>query len=786
MICPKAITPEEGLSTSTAGYRRSVSYKPDAKRVLPFSTEVIQSLPTFCFPSGGYVFKKPQAPEVSYLVLTNMEGERTYSVCITCTRPLMTVESVDEKGKFSLSNANVSDSAFCTQGKMSIVYVPMCICLVSFYPYINVMKDCLSSFLPQITVDSSNFWRSFMKLSNIVTSIPVPPAGPLAIKFSLFGCCHTVYPADEADRRVVDIDLHIPLLIFNAETIVKVITCLLTQQRMVFMSSSYSLLTLVIETFLTYIDPIKWRLTYVPVLPNSLGDLIEAPGPFIMGVHSSLKCQVKLVRKQPETPSIVLVNIDKGEIDYGENNNVPPMPDIVAQSLLVRLKKASPHFDLKLISMPSVFSYETLMMQRQDLVEDLKAEIKDTFLDMLVSLFGDIFNHMNFGERFFDKDAYLQSRHDDERSFFIEVISSDSFERFVEERMENHERRDAFAMLGERIASQRKSPSRSRSSSIIQHIKHSANISPIFNRKTDFFTIPLFLDESISSDSYFRIYLSSLTQHLEKIDSKSITLKASYLYMRGFAHIACGQPIDGLRDFHSLYSSAPELFPKEYAAEVVSNLSPRDLDQLQREAFYKQTAMFRTFTNKEEIDRKRNGSRKLPTGPINRHEFTKRVKTLKIAVSSDLIDWLFDTLTTDGEYIYPHQFTLLYKVYSDIDKHSENREVSGVRIKTSDRILHVSSLISSIFGMGRLVLTSNKLFFVRDGAREYLLITPLCDIKEIIKYQHSSVFWTGVQALRIINSGKNLSSNFLNLRLIRLLFRILLICLLDNPENEPK
>jgi len=35
--------------------------------------------------------------------------------------------------------------------------------------------------------------------------------------------------------------------------------------------------------------PFRWQLTYVPVLPLALLELLEAPGTFIMGCHASHK-----------------------------------------------------------------------------------------------------------------------------------------------------------------------------------------------------------------------------------------------------------------------------------------------------------------------------------------------------------------------------------------------------------------------------------------------------------------------------------------------------------------
>jgi len=51
-------------------------------------------------------------------------------------------------------------------------------------------------------------------------------------------------------------------------------------------------------------------------------------------------------------------------------------------------------------------------------------------------------------------------------------------------------------------------------------------------------------------------------------------------------------PIEGLRDLHALYACAPDLFPREVVVEVVKTLEPQVLDVLQKEDFYKQTAMF--------------------------------------------------------------------------------------------------------------------------------------------------------------------------------------------------
>ena len=298
-----------------------------------------------------------------------------------------------------------------------------------------------------------------------------------------------------------------------------------------------------------------------------------------MGCHTSLKPQVKATRKQPETPNIVLVDVDNGKIDLGQECDLPPMPDIVAQSLIVRLKKISPHLALKLVAVPTVFTYRDVLQQQQDIIASIHSEIRMTFLDMLVSLFGDIFSHMSVGKQYFDRHAFVQSHNEEERGFFEAVVYTDAFRRFVNDRLERHEMRDEFAVLGERVALRRRSDHQRFPSSAFQRTRTPSQINrrPVY----EYFSIPPIPEESLSSGDYFQVYCDNLTERITSVDSKNIKLRASYTYLRGFAHIACCNHIEGLRDFHALYSSAPELFPKEFSQEVIGRLEPEVLRRLQ-------------------------------------------------------------------------------------------------------------------------------------------------------------------------------------------------------------
>ena len=65
----------------------------------------------------------------------------------------------------------------------------------------------------------------------------------------------------------------------------QILSCLLTEQRVVFFSSSWALLTLVAECFMAYLHPLQWQHTFVPILSGQMLDFLMAPTSFLMGCH---------------------------------------------------------------------------------------------------------------------------------------------------------------------------------------------------------------------------------------------------------------------------------------------------------------------------------------------------------------------------------------------------------------------------------------------------------------------------------------------------------------------
>lgn len=694
--------------------------------------------------------QQPTKPYMHYVVLTNLDGGRTYGCGLIITRKFGVVEKDQLSGGYELGLDLEDDYK-------DHLFVPFCVCLISKSPYFNTMKDMLSSLL--ITLETSRDpWPIIMKFASNVASILVPPPGDLSIEIKLFGNNVIVPSAGELDGSVMDLDLHLPLLMLSVDDILKVIACILAEQRLIFICSSQALIPLVIECFFTFVEPFKWRRTYVPILPHKLADLIEAPGPFIMGCHSRLRSHIKQVIRMEEIPGIVVVDLDKGSVEVSPNEKIEQLPNYVTQALVVRLRLSKFHYDLELMKTPTFYDVMEAKRHRENFIHEFRKSIKAACLDLMVSLFADVLIFMRVGERLFDKDGYIQSKFDEDQGFFEEVCASDAFDRFVDDRLENPSKRDTFAVLAEQVNVSSNSMTRKRSTSNMTRVAHrtSSSYRLAVNNPKAVFKQPLLLDEGLHTGEYYKSCIDKLTEEIESRKNKNIALKASYLYLRGMLYIASNQSIRGLDDFHALYSANQELFPTDYVKDVIANLDERTEVLLEQQEFYKRAAIFRIFKKKTEEQTTGRPIRKLPHSPLEHSEFEKRVKALQIAISDETAERLFATLThqRDANTITPEQFVLFYNTFMKMEREIELVDLPGVTLEDDENRVLCSPLINTTRGMGRLIVTTHQLFFVGDGLRESFLISRLRDIREIIRYQHYVVFPPGVPALRIVSIGK--------------------------------
>ncbi|KAJ7199062.1 hypothetical protein O6H91_Y499200 [Diphasiastrum complanatum] len=101
------------------------------------------------------------------------------------------------------------------------------------------------------------------------------------------------------------------------------IYCSSLERRVLLRANKYSLLTMVAEAVCHLIYPIKWQHVYIPVLFFGGVDYVEAPTPYLMGLHSGVDTSSLSV------DGVVVVDLVHNLITTSED--IPSLPELLKE-----------------------------------------------------------------------------------------------------------------------------------------------------------------------------------------------------------------------------------------------------------------------------------------------------------------------------------------------------------------------------------------------------------------------------------------------------------------------
>uniref|UniRef100_G1QLP1 DENN domain-containing protein 3 n=1 Tax=Nomascus leucogenys TaxID=61853 RepID=G1QLP1_NOMLE len=677
------------------------------------------ALPQLCFPGGVCVATEPQEDCVHFLVLTDVCGNRTYGVVAQYYRPL--------RDEYFFYN----DKTPWESSRFGL-FVPFAVCVVSRFPYYNSLKDCLSCLLAHLKLckyfEVDNRIKDFAAKLSL---IPSPPPGPLHLVFNMTPL-QIVFPARaDPESPILDLDLQLPLLCFRPEKVLQILTCILTEQRIVFFSSDWALLTLVAECFMAYLYPLQWQHPFVPILSDQMLDFVMAPTSFLMGCHLD---HFKEVSK--EADGLVLINIDHGSITYSkstdDNVDIPDVPLLAAQTFIQR----------------------------------------------------DVKNHLNYEHRVFNSEEFLKTRAPGDHRFYKQVLDTYMFHSFLKARL--NRRVDAFAQMDldtqseeDRINGMLLSPRRptvekiaSRKSSHLP-VTHRRMVVSMPNlqdiampelaprnsslRLTDTagcrgssavlnvtpkspytFKIPEihFPLESNCVQAYYADFVSMLSNAMKFLAPDNSLLQARYSYLRGLVYLMQGQLLNALLDFQNLYKTDIRIFPADLVKRTVESMSAPERAQAEQAP-----ELMRLIS--EILDKPHEASKlddhvknfELPKKHMQLGDFMKRVQESGIVKDASTIHRLFEALTVGQEkQIDPETFKDFYNCWKETE--AEAQEVSQPwlvmeHLHKSECVYKLSSSVKTNLGVGKIAMTQKRLFLLTEGRPGYVEISTFRNIEEV-------------------------------------------------------
>ncbi|XP_076846706.1 DENN domain-containing protein 3 isoform X2 [Brachyhypopomus gauderio] len=729
------------------------------------------ALPQLCFPGGLQVSKEQRDANFHSLVFTDVFGNHSHGVVVQYYRSMPVLQE----------GAQCENSS---GSKPPQLYVPYGVCVISKQPYYNAIKDCLSCLLGQLkTCHTVDFDERVKEFAAKLALVPIPPPGPLHVLFTLRPLTIELPSREDEDHPVIDLDLHLPFLCFRPRTLLQIMTCILTEQRLVFFSSDWARLTLVAQCFLLYVHPLRWQHPLVPVLSGQMLDFLMAPTAFIMGCHLGHYKEVV-----EETDDLILINIDEGTISSG-SADIPQAPHSAAQCFKRRRRGLQLHYDVHTVHQGTCVDINDLRVKRRRWQQNLNLEIQKVVLEFVVGVFRDVSDYLNYEHRVFNTEEFLKSRESQDQPFYRKVLKTYIFHSFLKERL--CRKTDAFTRMeldtrreAQRIKAGPENPRRP----TMQELAHKYSLSEcvgtslasldeenICSSPTQTSLSPAASDCSLTMPAkpvrtfklpdfppplvYHHVhhYYTEVTHQLRKamasLPSGDSYLLARYFYLRGLINASNSKRLEALSDFQNLYKTDVELFPNELVRTLVDSLRKEEMAEAEKRPDLKRLlCKVRSDEKSVVVPDDHVKTFTLPRTPLLSEEFVKVIQESGIVRDVPTIHRLFEALT-DGQQkaVDPELFRLFYTFWKETEAQAQDVHLPAeviTHLDSNECVYKLSSSVKTSHGVGKIAMTQKRLFLLTEGRPGYVEITRFRDIEEV-KISAAPILLLRVPTLKI-------------------------------------
>ncbi|XP_057519264.1 DENN domain and WD repeat-containing protein SCD1-like [Amaranthus tricolor] len=340
------------------------------------------------FHSSGFDVNDPSTFPRSYpIVLTAGDGSKIYVSCIAFRDP-------------------VDDDIGEAYGIPLNTFAVKCISLVSRLPCFSVLRDALEEIFGLCFSTRGSCKPLWEVIAATVSKVPRPTSGINRVTFAIDNCLLSAEAPLEYGLPHADISFEPLVECLDAHNIIILFTAVLLERRILLRSDKYTLLTLVSEAICHLIHPFQWQHVYIPLLFSKGVDYVDAPTPYIIGLHSSVDTS------ELSMDGVLLVDIDHNCISTSEEIPSVPEPEL---SIL--------HDDIMKLLYPNVMrideintGFEELYMKCPKVVskpwgKDHDLQLRLIFLKFFATILSGYRNFIvNNGEGYFDAQAFITHR----------------------------------------------------------------------------------------------------------------------------------------------------------------------------------------------------------------------------------------------------------------------------------------------------------------------------------------------------------------------------------------
>ncbi|CAJ0955177.1 unnamed protein product [Ranitomeya imitator] len=218
------------------------------------------------------------------------------------------------------------------------------------------------------------------------------------------------------------------------ENSVTLLLAVLTEQKLLIHSQRPDVLTSVGEALVSIIFPLRWQCPYIPLCPLSLSDVLCAPVPFIVGIHSSY------FDLHDPPPDVLCVDLDTNTLFQCYLGN----PAKVLRSCLSDLHKQLDEMYNKPMEEASL----EFLLKDYDLIygrrTQLELDVRASFLRFMACLFKGYRSYLlpitqapsectRDSSNLFNLEGFRKSRDRAHQKFSAQMVKTQMFMQFIED-----------------------------------------------------------------------------------------------------------------------------------------------------------------------------------------------------------------------------------------------------------------------------------------------------------------------------------------------------------------
>ncbi|XP_030820997.1 LOW QUALITY PROTEIN: DENN domain-containing protein 4B [Camarhynchus parvulus] len=308
-----------------------------------------ESVPVFCLPMGATIESWPVGtkyplPVFSTFVLTGASGDKVYGAAIQFHEAFPR-ERLSEAQALRLGLLSVVDRG-PVPGRS--LHTRKSICVLSHWPFFDVFRKFLM-FIYRYSISGPHVLPLETHISHFMHNVPFPsPQRPrilvqMSPYDSLLLCRPVSSPLPLSGASFLTL-----LQNLGPDNAVALLVAVLTEQKLLIHSLRPDVLTSVGEALVAMIFPLRWQCPYIPLCPLALADVLCAPVPFIVGIHSSYFDLYEPPR------DVIFVDLDTNTIFQSEERKLlspRALPRRPCKVLLASLHSLSQQLD-ELLSAP--------------------------------------------------------------------------------------------------------------------------------------------------------------------------------------------------------------------------------------------------------------------------------------------------------------------------------------------------------------------------------------------------------------------------------------------------